>query len=161
MAQGGSGFYASRLSTGDRLVLGAAGVYFIWSFLPFWYRLSIPLGELAALVGVPGSRNGFRGPTLLASLLALLAAGEVGATKLGAVKLALPVRRGLLQLAAGLLGLLLTVLGLVTRPEGYAVSWGLFVGLIVTVVWAYGAYMMYSEPEGRTAPPPAEGGPSA
>jgi hypothetical protein len=68
--------------------------------------------------------------------------------------------------------LVCTLLGLLIKPSAFTVSasisWGLFVGIILTLVWAYGAYMMYNAPEsasssdtmGGTAPPPPPG-PSA
>lgn len=147
------GFDASRLTTADKLVLGGAGIYFIWAFLPVWYRCcDTILGEVPV-----GGANGFRGVTFLAAILALLAVLEVAASKLASMGVTLPVRRGLAHLILGVLGLLLTVLGLISRPRTFGASftlgWGILVAVVLALVWAYGAYMMYTEPADSVSPP--------
>ncbi|HXF73219.1 MAG TPA: hypothetical protein VNO79_11485, partial [Actinomycetota bacterium] len=139
MAQG-SGLDASRLTTADKIVLGAAGIFFVWSLVPTWYRCCSVLGFRVDVAGV----NGFRGVTAIAALLALLAAVEVGLRKMANVRYTLPAKPGLIHLGAAILGLVFTVLGLLSKPAGSSVSWGLFVGLLLALAWAYGAYMMYS-----------------
>jgi uncharacterized membrane protein len=147
------GFDTSRLTTADKLVLGGGGLYFLWAFFPVWYRCcDTILGQVPV-----GGANGFRGVTFLAAILALLAVLEVAATKLASVGMTLPVRRGLVHLILGVLGLLLTVLGLVARPStlgaSFTLGWGIVVAVILALVWAYGAYMMYTEPADSISPP--------
>jgi hypothetical protein len=153
MAQG-SGLDASRLTTADKIVLGGAGIFFVWSLVPTWYRCCSVLGFEVDVATV----NGFRGVTVIAALLALVAAAEVVLRKMANVRYALPVKPGLLHVGIAILGLVFTVLGLVSKPTGSSVSWGLFVGLLLALVWAYGAYMMYAEPEAPAAGPPPGGG---
>lgn len=153
MAQG-SGLDASRLTTADKIVLGGAGIFFVWSLIPVWYRCCSVLGfevDVASL-------NGFRGVTAIAALLALVGAVEVGLRKVANVPYSLPAKAGLLHVGVAILGLVFTVLGLVSKPAGSSASWGLFIGLLLALVWAYGAYMMYSEPEASPMEPPGPGG---
>lgn len=139
----GSSFDLSKLAAGDKIVLGAAAVYFIWTFLPFWYRCCTFLGIGADIGGV----NGFRGVLIISWLLAIVAIAEIAATRMFGVSLSLPVKRGLAHLAAGAVALLFTLLGLVAKTSGLTLSWGIFVGLVIAAVWTYGAYMLYSQPE--------------
>jgi hypothetical protein len=151
MATPSSGFDMSKLSTGDKLVLGGAGAYFIWTFLPFWYKFD------TADFGAPGlsdSINGFRGATLFAWILAVLAIIEIVVSKIAGTTMNLPMKRGAIHLGVAGLALLLTLLGLATGPSFYGISWGLFVAILIALVWAYGAYMMYSEPATTLPPPP-------
>lgn len=154
MAQG-SGLDASRLTTADKIVLGGAGIFFVWSLVPTWYRCCSVLGFEVNVATV----NGFRGVTAIAALLALVAAVEVVLRKMANVRYSLPAKPGLLHVGVAILGLVFTVLGLVSKPAGSSVSWGLFIGLLLALVWTYGAYMMYSEPEAPPMEPPA--GPGA
>ncbi len=139
----GSSFDLSKLSAGDKIVLGAAVVYFVWAFLPFWYRCCTFFGIGADISGV----NGLRGVLVLSWLLSIVAIAEIAATRLFGVALSLPVKRGLAHLAVAAVALLFTVLGLVAKGSGLTLSWGIFVGLLIAAVWTYGAYMLYSQPE--------------
>ncbi len=152
MAQSGSGFDMSKMSTANKIVGGGAVAFLIWTFLPVWYRCCSVLGFSANISGV----SGFRGATLIAALLALLAVVGVVLTVVG-VEMRMSVKPGLIQLGFAGLGLLFTLLGFVTKPTGTTLSWGIFVGLLLALVWTYGAYMWYSEPAG-TAPPSSGGG---
>jgi hypothetical protein len=157
MSQSG-GFDMSRLSSADKIVLGGAIAYIIWVFIPGWYSLE---GFTA---------NGFRFPMILAWLLAVVAVLELVLRKFSTTNLNLPWKPGMIHLAAGGAALVLTLLGLLIRPGGFGisfgVSWALFVGIVIAAVWAYGAYMMYSQPADTTAgggggavpPPPGTGG---
>jgi hypothetical protein len=68
----------------------------------------------------------------------------------------LPIKSGLLHLGVAGLALLFTLLGLAAKPGGYGISWGIIVALLIALVWAYGAYMMYSEPETMPMSPPGD-----
>ena len=152
MAQG-SNIDMSRVSTGEKIVLGGAGLYFIWAFIPVWYKLSIDLGVFGNL-GVNTSINGLRGVTLIAWLLAIVAIVEILLRSMLGVKYNLPVKVGLVHIAVAGLALLFTILGFVAKPTGFGMSWGLIVALIFVLAWTYGAYMMYSAPEASPMTPP-------
>lgn len=152
MAQG-SGSDASRLTTADRIVLGGAGIFFVWSLIPVWYRCCSVLGLEVDVASV----SGFRGVTAIASLLALVAAIEIVLREVANVRYSLPAKPGLIHVGVAILGLVFTALGLVSKPAGSSVSWGLFIGLLLALVWAYGAYMMYTEPEAPPTEPPSAG----
>src|SRR6266702_2894909 len=119
----------SKLSQADKLILGGAGAYFIWSFLPFWYHYSIPGCSSVPGIAVKCSAgfNAWHAMTFIAALVTLLA-----------------------------------LIGLVVKYAGVAgFSWGLIVGLLMAIVWGYGAYMKYQEPQTAgppTPPPPSPGG---
>jgi hypothetical protein len=132
-----SGMDMSKVSTGEKIVLGAAAVYFIWAFLPVWYKADL---------GGDG-KSGFQGVVVLAWLLAIVAIVEIVLRTMTSLKIDLPVRPGLLHLGVAGLALLFTLLALVSAPAFYGVSWGVFVAILVAIAWAYGAYMIYSEPE--------------
>jgi hypothetical protein len=148
-----SGFDMSKLSNADKLVLGGAGLYFIWTFLPFWYSCCSLFGASVDA----GSVSGFRGVLLIAWILSVVAIAEVVITKFMGTALNLPAKRGMIHMVVGGAGAVFTLLGLVAKTTGLTVSWGYFVGLIFSLVWAYGGYMMNNEPE-TTAPPAAPGG---
>src|SRR5437867_10492813 len=154
MAQQGQGFDLSKVSTADKIILGGTIAFIIWTFLPVWYNCCTAAG-----VTLPGGGiSGFRGPVVLSWFLAFLAIVEVAVTKIIGTELKMPVRRGMLHIANAGLALLFTLLGLVLKPSDLGVStslsWGIFVGLALNLVWAYGAYMLYSEPA-STPPPPS------
>jgi hypothetical protein len=155
MAQQGQGFDLSKVSTADKIILGGTIAFIVWTFLPVWYSCCTAAG-----VTLPGGGiNGFHGTLVLSWFLALLAIVEVAVTKIIGTELKMPVQRGLLHIANAGLALLFTLLGLVLKPSDLGVStslsWGIFVGLALNLVWAYGAYMLYSEPVSTTPPPPS------
>ncbi len=141
--QQGQGFDMSKLSSADKIVAGAAAIFFIWVFIPVWYSCCSVLGFSADV----GSVSGFRGVLIISWLLSIVAVAEIVLSKMMGMKMNLPAKRGLIHLGAGGLALLFTLLGLVAKTTGLTLSWGIFVGLILAAVWAYGAYMMYSQPE--------------
>jgi hypothetical protein len=155
MSQPG-GMDMSKLSTGEKLVLGGAIAYFIWVFIPGWYSFE----------GV--TANGMRFPMILAWLLAIVAVAEIALRQFGNMKMNMPWPPGMIHLIVGGAALVLTLLGLLIRPSAFIVTfgigWALIVGIIIAAIWAYGAYMMYSQPVttssmgGGTGVPPAPGG---
>lgn len=153
MAQQGQGFDLSKVSTADKIIFGATIAFIIWTFLPVWYKCCTALG-----VTVPGGGiTGFHGTLFLSWFLALLAIVEVVVTKVIGTELKMPVQRGMLHIAIAGLALLFTLVGLVLKPSepglSTSLSWGIFVGLALNLVWAYGAYMLYSEPASTPSPP--------
>ena len=131
MARRKSDFDMNKLTNAMKIVGGASAAYAVWVFVPAWYT---------------GGGTGFRGPTILALLLALAAlAGVVSTAADVGPKLA--VKPGVLQLGIALASLLLTIIGLVVKPGESSVSWGILVALFISIAWAYGAYMWFSEPQ--------------
>lgn len=155
MAQQGQGFDLSKVSTADKIILGGTIGFVIWTFLPVWYSCCTALGVTLASEG----RNGFRSTVIISWFLALVAIVEIVLVKMMGTELKMPVARGLLHMAIAGVALLFTLLGLVAKPSTLGVSnslsWGIFVGLALNLVWAYGAYMLYSEPVSTTPPPPS------
>jgi hypothetical protein len=141
----GSGIDMSKVSTGEKIVLGGAGLFVIWTLLPVWYKSDL------------GSLGGFRSSVILAWLLAVIAIVEIVLRSMMGMKIDLPVRPGLLHLGIAGLAVLFTLIGVFSRPSGYGISWGAVVAILVTLAWAYGAYIMYSEPETARMSPPADG----
>ncbi len=131
MARRRADFDMNKLSSAEKIVGGASAVYALWVFVPAWYT---------------GRGSGFHGPTILALLLALAALAGVISTSVG-VGPKLNVKPGVLHLGIALTALLLTILGLIVKPGESSVSWGTLLALLISVVWAYGAYMWFSEPE--------------
>jgi hypothetical protein len=155
MAQQGQGFDLSNVSTADKIILGGTIGFVIWTFLPVWYSCCTALGVKVTNEGI----NGFHGTLVLSWFLALLAIVEVVVTKVIGTELKMPVQRGMFHIANAGLALLFTLLGLLLKPSDSGVttslSWGIFVGLALNLVWAYGAYMLYSEPVSTPSPPPS------
>ena len=137
------------LGTADKIILAGAGLFFIWSFISVWYKFGGILNISA-----------WHGITTFAAIISILALVWTGARLAGAtssVRVNFPISYIDLGLAA--LGLLFTILGLVIKPSVLGVSaslqWGYFVGLVLAIVWAYGAYMRYQEVgTGTTSGPP-------
>jgi hypothetical protein len=143
MAQQGPNFDLSKVSTADRIILGGTVVYFLWVFFPFWYSCCTVLGATVDL----GSVNGFRFPIVLSWILALIAIGEIVAARIMGTEFKLPAKRGVIHLGIAGVALFFTLLGLVVKPTGTTLAWGIFLGVLINLVWAYGAYMLYSEPQ--------------
>jgi len=143
MAQQGPSFDMSKVSTADKIILGAAGAYFIWIFFPFWYSCCSLFGASVEA----GSVSGFRGVLIISWILAILAVAEVVLSRMMGTELKIPGKRGQIHLALAGGALLFTLLGLVAKTTGLTLSWGIFVGLILAGVWAYGAYMLFSQPD--------------
>lgn len=117
-----------------KLVLGAAIVLFINSFLP-WYHVSF-----RGLGGV--SANGWHGVGVLAWLLVIVLLALEGSRIAGV----LPLDEGRAELAslaaaagAALFGLIYVIVRL---TDGY-LGFGFYIGLVGLLVLAYGAYALY------------------
>ena len=155
MSQQRSSFDMSKMSSADKIVLGAAAGYFIWVFLPFWYSCC----SIAGFSADVGSVNGFRGVLIIAWLLSIVAILEV-VTRMMNMDVKLPMARGQVHLGAAGLALLFTLLGLIAKTTGLTLGFGIFVGIVIAGVWTYGAYMMYSQPEASTGGSMGDGTPS-
>ena len=159
MSQSG-GFDMSKMSSAEKIVAGAALAYFIWIFIPVWYGCCEAFGVSADGPSV----SGFRGVLIISWLLAIVAVAEIVVHAMGTA-INLPMKRGQIHLIVAGAALVFTLIGLIARTTGLTLSWGIFVGLLLTFVWTYGAYMMYNAPEeattggmlGGTPPPPPAG----
>jgi hypothetical protein len=150
-----------KLSSAEKLIAGSAIVFIVWAFIPVWYSCCSVSGVSADL----GSVNGFRGVLIISWLLAVVAVAEIVAHNTG-TNINLPMKRGQIHLIVAGVALVFTLLGLVAKSTGLTLSWGIFVGLLLTIIWTYGAYVMYNAPESATggtmggmSPPPP--GPAA
>jgi len=151
------GFSMDKLSTAEKIIGGAAIVYIVWVLLPVWYSCC----EVGGISADLGSLSGFRGVLIISWLLAIVAVAEIVVHTMG-TKINLPMPRGQLHAIVAGVALLFTLLGLVVKSTGLTLSWGIFVGVIIAIVWAYGAYMMYNADQatmgdtmgGSTPPPP-------
>src|SRR3954468_5971228 len=115
----------SQMTTADKLILIGTGGYFIWSFLPFWYKFSEP--GCVATPGIPCSVtfNGWHGITIFAVILSLLGLVWTIARVAGMtsnLKVNFPVAYIDLGLAGAVV--LFTLLGLVVKPSFFVVKVG-------------------------------------
>jgi hypothetical protein len=147
------GFDMAKLEMGDKLVMGGAALYFIWIFMPAWYKFSVSSDYIG--FHYSSSINGFRGFLIIAWLLSIVAIAEVVVTKMADAGDKLPAPRGLTHLIVAGVALFFTLLGLLVKPTFFGVSWGIFVGLVFSLVWTWGAFQIYQASQGAA---PAAGG---
>jgi hypothetical protein len=161
MSQSG-GFDMSKMSTADKILLGAGILYIIDVLLP-WQRDCV---EIAGLSGCD-SASGASGIGILNLLLAIALVAWEGMS-LANVEINAP--RALIS--AGLAGgiVLFTILKILVDSESiYLFAW---IGLILAIVIGYGGWMRWQEHQasgggmggsstGGTAPPAMPGGPPA
>ena len=161
MSQSG-GFDMSKMSTADKILLGAGILYIIDVLLP-WQRACV---DIAGLSGCD-SASGASGIGILNLLLAIALVAWEGMS-LANVEINAP--RALIS--AGLAGgiVLFTILKILVDSESiYLFAW---IGLILALVIGYGGWMRWQEHQasgggmggsstGGTAPPAMPGGPPA
>jgi formate hydrogenlyase subunit 4 len=143
------GFDMNRVTTGQKILLVAGLILFIDLFLP-WQGVDV--GEFGEALGISGNVSGFNGLGILVALLVivmlvwegLLAAGV--SIPLGTTSPAL--------IGAGIAGAtaLFTLIAFLTKLS--AIKYGAFIGLILALVIAYGAYVRFQESKVTTPPPP-------
>jgi hypothetical protein len=143
---GSSGFDMSKMSTAEKLLAGGSILLLIDSFLP-WQRFCVDLGGLEDLVGSGGcaSANMWSGSGSFAGIIAGLLAialvvvgvlsmtGSMANMNMGTMsgeKIT-----GFLGLGVAGFGLLKFILVLTNSP-----GWAAFVGLVLLVAIAYGAW---------------------
>jgi hypothetical protein len=145
------GFDMGRLSTGSKLLIAGCLLLFIDLFFP-WQ--GVDLGDFGEIFGdIPDANvSGFSGLGIIVAILALgtivwegmLAAGmniNMGTTS-----------PALIGAALGGATAAFTIIAFLTKLT--AIKWGAFVGLILALVVAYGAYVRFQESKvGGTAPP--------
>jgi 4-amino-4-deoxy-L-arabinose transferase-like glycosyltransferase len=139
-------FDTNQLRTPDGILLVASALYFIDSFLP-WNRVCVGFAGIRAC----GSANLWHNVGILAALIAvaiaILAATSLfsPSTNLNLPPMVLP------GLAAGLV--LFTVLKIVIDNE--FLSYGAWIGLVLSLVVGYGGYLKYKAASTGAASPPA------
>lgn len=138
----------ARVSTGSKILLVAGLLLFIDLFFP-WQ--GVDFGDFLGTDLGSANVSGFSGLGVLVALLViamlvwegLLAAGvniNLGTTS-----------PALISAGLGFAVALFTIIAFLTKLD--AIKWGAFVGLILALVIAYGAYMRWQE--SKVAPPPA------
>jgi len=147
------GLDLSRLTTADKLILGGVGALLIWSWIPVWYST---FGKTA---------GAWNGATCFAAAFALLGVLLTVGRVTGMIDVHLRVPAAYVDLGLAGLSVIFILLGLAIKPFGaFKFSWGIFVGLVLALVWGYGAFMRYQEqgagarPAAGPPPPPAQGG---
>ena len=154
----------NKLTTADKVVCGAAIVFLISTFLP-WYGID---GFDAANTGWDYFLTG-----ILPLLLAVVMVAQIVVTRFTTTQLpAIPVPWGLVHLVAGatIAVLLLLRTLIVSSVDTFAGDfeldrkWGLFVALLSALALAAGGFLKSKEPESAQVggpggyPPPPGGG---
>ena len=135
----------SKLTRGEQIVLGAGIVLIIdLLFLP-WH--SIDLGGLK-VPGLDTTRSGVQSPNsgygVLALLLAIVMVGQIIAAKIAGASLpSPPVPWSQVHVIAGGAIALLLLLKLVVETD--ALGFGSYLGVVLGLVVAYGAYLIKQE----------------
>jgi hypothetical protein len=126
------------LSTGRKVVLGAAVLLLIFTFFA-WQKVSVSLGDFGGVSASANAWHGFWGILLGLATIAIIA--WVGVRALGIdVPLSLP--DGLVTLALGAIVLAAAVLK--NLIDDYS-AWASYVGLVLAAGVAYGAWLVFSE----------------
>ena len=149
---GTPGIDTSRLTHADRIVLGAAGLFFVWTLVPAWY-------SCCSTTGAHVASNGLRGVLIVAWLLSIGAIAEIVLTRIVGTSTGIPVARGALHVAIAAAASLLVLVGIVAKGAGLSLSWGYLGGVAAAISRTYGAAMMASQPTDTPDPgPPSSGG---
>ncbi len=146
MSQSSSGFDVSKLSTGSKVLGGASVLLLIFSFFA-WQKVCV--FEIACVsASMWGGDGGVFGTLAGIGIIALLAwevAGLLGA--LGNLKLGLPPAKvaAYLGFVVAALTILKFIFALTESP-----AFGAFIGLVLALGVAYGAWMRFQEPATAT-----------
>ncbi|MBA3551965.1 MAG: hypothetical protein H0W27_03715 [Actinobacteria bacterium] len=150
----------SKLSTADKILLGAGLLFVIDTFLP-WQRVCVEgFGDfpgVCASASAWGGNGAFAG--VLAAIFAIALIAWVGMHVAGAgvnlnVNMSPAMITAILAAGAVLFGLIKFLL-VITNSPGF----GAFLGIVLLVAIAYGGYMKWQEsklalPPAATQPPP-------
>jgi hypothetical protein len=144
MAQSGSGsgFDVSRLSTGSKMLGGSAVLLLLVSFFAWQKVCALQIVCVSAnMWGGSGSVFGLLAGIGLIALIAWEVAGLLGA--LGSLNLGQPPSKiaAYLGFAVAALTILKFVFALTESP-----AFGAFIGLVLALGVAYGAWMRFQEP---------------
>jgi hypothetical protein len=144
-ARPGGGFDMARMSTGSKILMGAGLLLFIDLFLP-WQR--VDFGPFGGGFNV----SGFSGLGVLVAILVIALLVWEGLLIAGVNINMGTTSPALISAILGGATALFTIILFLTRLT--AISFGAFIGLILALVLAYGAYVRYNESR-VTTPPPA------
>jgi hypothetical protein len=140
-----------KLALGEKIILVAAPLLFIDTFLP-WYKVSYDLGVLGS---GSVSRSGWQSPgsiwSILAMLMGLVMAGVVVAMRFGNVQMpALPagVTWARVQLGLGVAAAVFILLKIV--DESSHMSFGFFLGIILVAALCAGGGLLFQAERGGT-----------
>ena len=146
------GFDMGRVSTGSKILIAGCLLLFIDLFFA-WQ--GVDLGDLGDLFGdLPDANvSGFQGMGVIVAILALGTIAWEGMLAAG-VKINMgSTSPALIGAALGGATAAFAIISFLTKLT--AIKWGAFVGLILALLVAYGAYVRFQESKvGGTAPPP-------
>jgi hypothetical protein len=131
----------NELTTGAKLVLGAAIVFLIVSFFE-WFEVGGDIGEAVEAIGGDNGVSMWNGVGWIAGLLAI-ALIVWQAIRLANIDLEIGVTPAMITAALAALTLLFTVIRFIDKPGGDAVDrtfWA-WLGLALAIVIAIGAWM--------------------
>ncbi|MGH2711334.1 MAG: hypothetical protein ACRDH9_09050 [Actinomycetota bacterium] len=153
MAQPQSGgFDMNKMSTGSKLLIGGCLLLFIDLFFP-WQ--GVDFGELGELFGDTSVNvSGFNGLGVIVAILAIATIAVEGMMAAGMKINMGTTSPALIGAIAGGATAAFTIIAFLTKLS--AIKWGAFLGLVLGLVVAYGAYVRFQESKvGGTAPPAA------
>jgi hypothetical protein len=135
----------SKMPLGEKIIVPAAAVLLIDSFLP-WYHASVDLGILGS---VSVNRSGWQSPGAIWSILALLAAVAMAVVivlqRFTAVKLpALPQGLTWGRVHAGLAGVAVVSVLIKLINHSSDLGFGFFIGIICVAAIAAGAGLIFT-----------------
>ena len=136
------------VSTGSKILLVTGLLLFIDLFFP-WQQVCVDFGGFG---GGCASANGFSGLGILVALLVIALLVWEGLLIAGVQINMGTTSPALISAILGGAAALFTVILFLTRLS--EIAWGAWVGLILALVLAYGAYVRYNESQ-VTTPPPA------
>ncbi len=144
------GFDMARMTTGSKVVLVTAILLFIDLFFP-WQ--GVDFGEFLGTDLGSANVSGFDGLGVLVAILCIAVIVWEGMLAAG-VNINMGTTSPAL-IGAGLAGAtaLFTIISFLTKLE--AIKWAAFVGLVLALVMAYGAYLRFQESQAGARPPAA------
>jgi uncharacterized integral membrane protein len=132
----------NMLSTGEKLIAGAAILLLLDSFIFPWYSVDIGIAEFTA--------NAWEAPgaiwSILAVLIGIVLAVAVLGPKFGNMQMpALPnnLTMGQIFLGGGVLAFIFLVLKFINESD--YVAFGFWLGFLLTAAIAAGGYLLYAE----------------
>jgi hypothetical protein len=134
----------SRVTQADRFILAGAGLYFVWSLFPVWFKFAPVARFTYSPFAFPSPVNAWNTVTTVAAVSSILAFLWTAERIAG---MDIRIRAGLIDGSLAGVGMLCTVLGLIIQPWHYDADWGLFVGIALALVWSYGAVLRFLVPE--------------
>jgi hypothetical protein len=142
--RGPGGLDWTRLTRADRLVLEAGAAFLVWSLLPVWYRF-LPGG-----IDTPGFEtriNAWHGVTVVSGAMAATAVLWVLARTTD-VRVRIQPTPAVVDLGLAAGATLFSIIGVRARPAFFSTTWGLYVGIVLSLAWCCAAGIRFLEPAG-------------